>query len=156
MTYSPAETDLLLDVMVGGIRSVLRMVGYDTVYALDRDVEADEAVLEIARGEDRVLITRDTDLASRCERSVLLSAKEADVQLAELVRAGFVLELEEPTRCSRCNGELAQVDGGEIPDDGPDPAEEPVWRCLDCGQPYWRGSHWADVETRLDKIAEET
>lgn len=155
--YRPGDTALLLDVRVGGIRSILRMVGYDTVYALDRGVETDDAVLDIARGEDRVLITRNVELAAASKRSVLLSATEADDQLAELAGAGFALELDDPTRCSRCNGVLERLEEDESgPIEGPDPADEPVWRCVDCGQCYWRGSHWADVETRLAAILGET
>ncbi|MFB6269253.1 MAG: Mut7-C RNAse domain-containing protein, partial [Halobacterium sp.] len=27
-----------------------------------------------------------------------------------------------------------------------------VWRCTDCGQYFWRGSHWTDVENRLAEL----
>lgn len=51
---------LLLDVMCGGLTSYLRMCGHDTVYALDRGVEADDRLLAIAHEEDRTLVTRDS------------------------------------------------------------------------------------------------
>jgi len=71
-----------------------------------------------------------------------------DGQLRELRDAGFDLALGEPARCSACNGRLARVEES-TPAYAPDPGEEPVWRCVDCGQCYWQGSHWDDVAERL-------
>lgn len=159
---SPADTRIVLDVMVGGLTSILRMVGYDTAYALEDDAEADEAILEIAETEDRVVITRDRQIGERYDETVLLESKPTDDQLRELHDAGFVLRLDEPTRCSTCNGDVALLEDEEArsvaesgrPTDGPDPTEEPVWQCRDCGQFYWKGSHWDDVRRRLLEITE--
>lgn len=151
----PATTDrprLLLDVMLGKLATYLRMCGYDTAYALDRDAEADERVLDIVADEHRLLLTRDRQLATRTDDSVLLTEREVVDQLRELQAAGFTLELdEEPAYCGRCNGRVDAVDDGEgrpeyAPDDGP------VWRCRDCGQHFWKGSHWDDVRERLENL----
>ena len=174
----PGDPDarLLLDVMCGGLTSILRMVGYDAVYALDRDAEDDETLLRIARNEDRTVITRDVHLANRCDSSVLLTALDTDDQLDELADAGFELVLTEPTRCASCNGRLLAVEGAggsrtdssdrdgadrsdteisevltveETPESVPDPGETRLWRCRACGQYFWKGSHWDHVESRL-------
>ncbi|MFB6085421.1 MAG: Mut7-C RNAse domain-containing protein [Halodesulfurarchaeum sp.] len=153
MTTEPADTRLCLDVMLGGLVSTLRMVGYDTAYALDRGIERDEAILELAEREDRLLLTRDREVASAADASLLLTETEPLEQLRELAEAGFVLELTEPRRCSRCNGELERVavESGAVdgPEQGPDPATEPVWTCQRCGQFYWKGSHWENLRKRL-------
>ncbi|MFB6069776.1 MAG: Mut7-C RNAse domain-containing protein [Halanaeroarchaeum sp.] len=147
---TPADTRVLLDAMCGGMRSILRMIGYDTAYALDRGVEADEAVLDLATSEDRLLVTRNRSLADAAPRAVLVESKDPDEQLAELAAAGLELELDRPVRCSACNGPLERVGAGEpTPEYAPDPGETDVWRCRDCGQAYWMGSHWADVRRRL-------
>lgn len=57
---------LLLDVMCGTLATYLRMCGNDAAYALDRDVEADERLREIAADENRVLLTRDEEPVSGC------------------------------------------------------------------------------------------
>ncbi|AOW80585.1 hypothetical protein HTSR_1409 [Halodesulfurarchaeum formicicum] len=145
----PADTRLLLDVMLGGLVSILRMVGYDTAYALDRGIEADEAILAWAEREDRLLLTRDVEVAERAADSLLLKELDPQDQLAELADAGFGLELTEPTRCSRCNGPLARVESGPGPEAGPDPTDERVWQCRDCGQFYWIGSHWEHLRAQL-------
>lgn len=151
---SPSDTRILLDVMCGGLTSVLRMVGYDTAYALDRDAEDDEVLIEVAEAENRLIVTRDRAVARAYEPSVLLEAKDPDEQLCELASAGFVLRLDEPERCSNCNGPLESVESGEMPSYVPDPDEQPIWQCRKCEQYYWIGSHWTDVESRLEAIEE--
>jgi len=142
--------EFLVDLMCGKLATYLRMCGHDAAYALDRGVEADDALLSLARAEDRVLVTRDEALAARAERSVLVTATDSTEQVRELVAAGYDCTPTEPMRCSTCNGRLARVTEAEsTPEHAPDPGEEPVWRCRDCGQVFWRGSHWDDVKARL-------
>ncbi|MFB6267662.1 MAG: Mut7-C RNAse domain-containing protein [Halodesulfurarchaeum sp.] len=145
----PDDTRILLDVMCGGLTSLLRMLGYDTVYALDRDAEDDDALLAVAREEARYLLTRDRELARRHEPSLYLRATDTDEQLAALAQAGFELELTEPTRCATCNSTLDRVFDGPVPEYAPDPDAETLWRCPSCGQVFWKGSHWADVAERV-------
>ncbi|GGM70826.1 uncharacterized protein with PIN domain [Halarchaeum rubridurum] len=144
----PDDTPLLLDVMLGKLARVLRMCGYDAAYALDRGVEDDDRLREIAAREDRTLLTRDAELARRTPGSVRLRTRRVDDQLAELAESGFDLSLpDEPDRCATCNGRLVDAEPPH-PEHVPDDAAR-VWRCADCGQRYWKGSHWDDVETRL-------
>lgn len=146
----------LLDVMLGKLASYLRMCGYDAAYALDRGVEADEEVLDLARAEGRTLLTRDVELAGRAGRSLLLTEREPVDQLRELATAGVALDLDErPSRCGRCNGPVERVpDDASTPTYAPDTAETPQWRCTDCGQVFWRGSHWDRVRETLAGIDE--
>ncbi|WP_436929713.1 Mut7-C RNAse domain-containing protein [Halosimplex halobium] len=148
------ETALLLDTMLGKLATYLRMCGYDAAYAGERGIEADDDVLALAHTEGRVLVTRDRELAARAERSQLLSTREVTEQLRELRRSGFDLELsDEPARCSACNGPLERVDRTEpTPDYAPETHEETVWRCRNCGQHFWKGSHWDDVAGTLDDL----
>lgn len=142
----------LLDAMLGDLARVLRMCGHDAAYCLDRGAEADDAVRRLAANEDRVLVTRDRELAARTGDSLLVAAKDTDEQLRELAAAGVDLSLSPGARCGACNGALRRVDPGDdhpayVPDDA-----DPVWRCEDCGQRFWRGSHWRDVERRLAEL----
>lgn len=154
MTSSPTDRPtLLVDVMCGKLATYLRMCGYDTAYALDRGIEADEAILELARREDRLLLTRDVELARRAgDRGRRVEAREPTEQLAELAAMGFDLNLR-VVRCASCNGELIEIDAAQsTPIDVPDPVDTPVWRCPACGQHFWRGSHWTDLERTLSEI----
>lgn len=148
---------LLLDAMCGHLTGVCRMCGHDTVYALDEGLEDDGRLLALVRETGRTLVTRDVQLASRADRSVLLSGVDHDEHLRALRDAGVDLTLQDrPTYCGRCNGPVERVDepeqdGGAHPAYVPD-GERPVWRCTECGQHFWKGSHWAAVRERLAKL----
>ena len=147
---------LLLDAMCGGLRSYLRMCGHDAAYALDRNLEATEALLDVAAEEDRTLVTRNVRLAERTDDAILLRERDVVDQLRELHAAGVDLTLAAtPTRCGTCNGSLERVAPDEsTSDDAPDPRDEAVWRCRDCGRLFWRGSHWDRVGETLDAVRE--
>ncbi|SIQ94604.1 hypothetical protein SAMN05421858_0901 [Haladaptatus litoreus] len=140
---------LFLDVMLGKLTTYLRMCGYDTAYALDRDVEDDDQILELAQVERRTLITRDELLSERAENGILLTSLDVIEQLRELDARGFDLSLSEPSRCSSCNGKLIR-DDGESPEHAPNGKQ--IWRCQDCRKQFWKGSHWKSVERTLSDL----
>jgi uncharacterized protein with PIN domain len=157
---------ILLDVMCGKLATYLRLCGYDAAYALDRGVEADDRLLALAAAEDRVLLTRDRELAARAPGAdpavdaVRLTERDVLDQLRELDAAGLPVELaDEPSRCGSCNGRVERVGAGEegvadrpeyVPDDVG--ADRPGWRCTECGQWFWKGGHWDDVAARLEGL----
>jgi len=153
----PAATEpprVLVDVMCGTLVTYLRMCGYDALYALDRGIEADDELAALAAETDRTLLTRDRALAARIEDAVRLTERDVLDQLCELDAAGYPIELaDEPTRCGACNGLVERVAPDAprpsyVPADGPDRH----WRCRDCGQWFWKGSHWASVAERLAEV----
>jgi uncharacterized protein with PIN domain len=150
-------TRLLLDAMLGRLRTYLRMCGHDTVYVLDEGIEADDRILDDARETDRTVVTRDRSLAARAGASILLERRDVEGQLAELRAAGLRLEpTAEPAFCGACNGPLSRVDPATTtPEYAPDPAAVDVWRCGDCGQHFWKGSHWDDVAGTLADLPAE-
>jgi uncharacterized protein with PIN domain len=149
----PGTDRLLLDVMLGKLAVYLRMCGYDAADAGDRGVEADDRLRRLAAAEDRRLLTRDRALAARTDGAVLLTEQDVVDQLAELRTAGFALALDEtPARCGRCNGAVEAVPpGAPTPDYAPSPAATDCWRCPDCGQVFWKGSHWDRVARALER-----
>lgn len=151
---SEGPEPLVLDAMLGKLATYLRMCGYDAAYALDRDAEADDALLALAETEGRRLVTRNRELAERAPDAVLLTERAVEDQLRELAAAGFELELsDEPVHCGTCNAPVERVDRTEpTPEYAPDPAETPVWRCRDCGQHFWKGSHWEDMADTLAEL----
>lgn len=136
--------------MLGKLATYLRMCGYDTVYALDRGIEADDRIRDVALAEDRTLLTRDKQLAERTPDALLLTERDVEDQLRELSEDGIPLSLAEPpARCGTCNGLLERA-GGDRPEHVP--ADTDCYRCRDCGQWFWTGSHWADVEETLGSL----
>ncbi|ESS11608.1 MAG: hypothetical protein A07HR60_01665 [uncultured archaeon A07HR60] len=144
-----SDRRLLLDAMLGKLARYLRMCGYDAAYALDRGVEADAQLLQLARQEARVLVTRNRRLAERADRSILVESKQILDQLRELRETSLTIELsDQGAHCGSCNGNLETLpETVDRPDHAP--AEGPVWRCVDCDQLFWKGSHWESVRERL-------
>ena len=146
---------VLVDAMCGSLARHLRICGYDAAYALDRGIESDERLRAVATAERRILVTRDRELAARADEAVLLTEREVLDQLRELSAAGLPVELPaEPRHCGACNGQVERVaDPSDdarpeyVPDD-----VEPVWRCRECGQWFWKGSHWEHVSSRVESI----
>jgi uncharacterized protein with PIN domain len=142
------EHRFLLDAMLGKLATYLRMCGYDAAYALDRGIEGDDTIRTLAEAEGRTLLTRDETLAASADDAVLLTERGIEAQLRELRAAGVELSLpDRPRRCSACNGELVPAAAHEPPEHVPNDVEP--YRCRDCGQWFWRGSHWDDVVETL-------
>lgn len=143
--------------MCGKLAVYLRVCGHDVAYALDRDVEADDRLLELAAAEDRIVVTRDEQLASRATGAHLLTERDVEDQLCELAEQGVDLTVpDQPERCGTCNGvlvaeaELTETETSEPnrPDHVPD--DIPAFRCRDCGQWFWKGSHWERMVATLE------
>ncbi len=149
---------LAVDVMCGGIVPYLRMCGHDTAYVGDEGIEDDGAIIAFATSEERTVLTRDVALANRADDAVLLERRETEDQLRELLEAGLSLDLEaEPTYCGACNGPLERIDPGEpTPEYAPGSEEFSVWRCRNCGQCFWKGSHWDRVGETLTRVHAST
>ena len=150
---------LLLDAMLGKLATYLRMCGYDAAYVLDSvdDPTAgptDDGILAEAREPGRTILTRDRELAARADTALCLRSREVEDQLSERRTAGYSLPLDATrTRCGACNGPVRAVGAGEpVPDYAPDPAETDCWRCEDCEQVFWKGSHWDDVASTLAAV----
>jgi uncharacterized protein len=133
-----------VDEMLGRLARYFRILGCDTEYL--RGV-TDEEVLERQRGTDRILLTRDVDLARRSVRAQLLHDVEIRGQLRELwTRWPELPRTPRFDRCTACNGRLLPLDAGA----GPGSADRPLtFRCPECDHRYWSGSHTARLERDL-------
>ena len=71
------------DEMLGSLARWLRLMGYDTIYERD---SSDTAILERARVDERILLTRDKKLAERAkEKGLYINAREQDDQIRQAV-----------------------------------------------------------------------
>jgi uncharacterized protein with PIN domain len=142
------------DAMLGRLAKWLRILGHDTAYFPDLE---DRELVRLARAEDRVLLTRDTELARRRGlRSLLVESDRFEEQLGQLL-GDLSLDMESPPRCARCNALLEALDKaaakGRVP--------PYVYRrhseftlCPACDKVYWRGTHWQRMRERIDQIRE--
>ena len=143
-------TRFVVDGMLGSLARWLRMLGYDTDYANQRD---DPELVRIARAEDRVLLTRDRELASRRGvRTLLVESQLLDDQLAQVTTAFPLPPGTHPGRCSVCNTVLVEATREEVAHRVPRYVlrRHPYFhRCPGCNRVYWRGSHWRNMQARL-------
>ena len=143
---------LLCDHMLGSLARWLRFMGYDTAYP---EPGPDRALIDRARAEDRILLTRDKELASRLRDAVEVRSDDLEEQIRE-VAAVLRLQLVDPlSRCSLCNEILAPLPpeevGGLVPE-GVRSRHREFWRCPSCRRVYWQGSHWNKMIERLNQL----
>jgi len=148
-----SEIRFVVDRMLGRLARTLRLLGYDTLYAPDMTTAQ---LHEIARGSDRVVLTRG-NVEKRfpgLKNAVSIRSEHAPEQLREVVEC-FKLDTRRGlwTRCTLCNGIIEKVEKAavvtlveprvfEIYDE--------FYRCAHCGHIYWQGSH---VERILRNLA---
>lgn len=137
----------LADEMLGTLARELRVLGYDAAYVKDLD---DDEVLERAREEARLLLTRDRRLAERAgEAALLLEARDPGDQVDRVVQA-LELSPDPEAFLSRCLGCNVEIEPTHAPGAVPEDVESNThWRCPSCGKVYWLGSHAHDMLDRL-------
>lgn len=138
------RTRFVVDVNLGKLARRLRMLGFDTAW---RNDYADREIVEVARRERRIVLTRDRRLLFHREitHGYWVRADDPATQVDEvLARLDLYRDVRPLCRCLRCNGEIEAVSRAEVWDE-----LEPLtrryyrefYRCPDCRQVYWEGSH---------------
>jgi uncharacterized protein len=155
ITYVP-EPAFVADRMLGTLTRYLRFMGYDTVSAnglLTGNAKEDTLLLLMAEQENRILLTRDHELARRGrEHAILVTSDNVMEQVQQLVDRGLIERRILMSRCSLCNTLLRAAQPGEIDnaDYAPkDKAGLSFFWCNICGKLYWNGSHGRMLSERI-------
>jgi uncharacterized protein len=145
----------LADGMLGKLARWLRMLGHDVVYSVELN---DSELLELAKKDGRVLLTRDLELYKRAiGRGLDAYYVEGTVEserLAEVAkRYSLTLEVDmEKSHCPVCNTKLNATPkeqlSGELKKNTYTYYDK-FWKCPNCGQVYWQGAHWKQISTTL-------
>lgn len=143
--------------MLGTIAKKLRMFGFDTQYY---NTINDDELITSARGEERIIITKDQMLAVKAANQniptiqILTNAeKEQLIEIAHKM-SWKKLTLENP-RCSMCNGVLQKASKQDIIGIIPPKVAESVqefWCCEKCSHIYWVGTHIRNLERLIAEI----
>ena len=143
----------LCDVMLGRLARWLRTLGHNAAYDHAAD---DPTLLRRAARERRILVTRDTRLATarRGQRVVLLHANDTPGQLRELVDAlGIARHPGLLTRCIVCNTRLRRATAAQIDERAPDyvrTTQRHFRACPGCSRIYWAGTHRQGILAALE------
>ncbi len=145
---------LFCDEMLIKLGRWLRVAGYDTRIA--RQGMSDRQIMQLAREENRCLITRDSKLMefrNATAMVVLLECKLMDQCLEEVTRKLHINWLNKPfSRCLNCNTLLIEA-GDEQYRQLPDKVKKDVTGlcyCPDCQQLFWEGGHVRRMRHQLE------
>ena len=146
-----APARFVLDVHLGTLARRLRLVGVDAAYVNDA---GDDALIEQANADRRVLLTQDRGLLRR--RALWLGAyvrgARPDDQFRDVLDR-FRPPLAPWTRCPACNGLLAPVAKAAVAPvlrPGTRRTYQTFSRCCSCGHVYWHGAHSKRLEQIID------
>lgn len=148
----------IADQNVGKLGRWLRLLGYDTLIFKGED---DGALVKIALSEGRVLLTRDTQISRRKVVSggrlemLLIEQDEPSEQVIAVIEKLGLLEQDTFTRCLECNTLLETRVKEEIKDRVPPyvfKTQESYMECPTCHRIYWKGTHWQEMQKKLEKI----
>ncbi len=152
------EPKFILDNHLGKLAGYLRLLGFDAQY---ENHYQDPELASISAEDDRILLTRDRGLLKRKQvtHGYCVRADDPKEQIIEVLRKFDIADLVKPyTRCARCNGLLKPVPKQEVIDQ-----LEPLTKkyydqfmeCQNCGQVYWKGSHFQELSEFLSQVVEE-
>jgi uncharacterized protein with PIN domain len=156
----------LVDSMLGKLARLLRIFGYDTIYANDLTENfvskpvPDEKLIEYAKKNDRFIITKDLLLYKTYSENCLFLNGEGVINYLHQLKEKLHLTLDfkaERAKCSICNSKLCKIQNkNEIIDyvlqDSFNNYQE-FYRCsnMQCRKIFWKGSHIQDIEKRLKR-----
>lgn len=147
-----SEPKFIVDDMLGKLAVRLRMLGFDTSYYGD---SADSMLLRKSREEDRVLLTRDTNLIKvRGANAFFVKSKKLKDQIKEVIEKYNLKILSENmfSRCSVCNEPLQDLPKEKVKGKVP-PVVFKLFKefayCLKCDKYYWKGTHYEKIIEEL-------
>jgi uncharacterized protein with PIN domain len=145
----------LADGMMGKLARWLRMLGQDVIYSVKFN---DSELLELAKKEERVLLTKDFELYKRAIIRGLdayyVEGKSKSEHLAEVAkRYSLLLTIDmDKSHCPICNTKLTATPKeklqGEL-EKNTFTYYDKFWKCPNCRQIYWKGAHWKQINNTL-------
>ena len=144
--------DFAVDAMLGNLARKLRVLGFNSKYSSSIE---DEALIRLAKEENRVIITKDEALTITAGkmglRTVLIRGNDEIDQIMQITASlGLYLEMDtDSSRCVNCNGKLESIEKSRIASKVPFGIYERqnrFWNCVDCKKIYWEGTHFVKLK----------
>jgi len=145
----------IVDCMLGKLAKWLKILGFDTLYF--SKIEDDE-LLAIAQNQERILLTRDTELIEKAKgvETLFLESEEWREQIRQVLEIFNLWEKVDPhTRCIDCNmrlKNLAKKNAKNLVTPFVYRHADSFALCPGCGRVFWRGTHFKDMEFKIDEI----
>jgi len=150
-----------VDAMLGNLAKKFRILGYDAKYFSSIE---DEKLIELARNENRILLTKDELLTKNAQKSgitnILVRGSDEIEQIIQITAAiglgSFAIDTNF-SRCVSCNGKLQLIDKSDIANKIPKGVFEKqnqFWICDICKKIYWEGTHFEKLQEFVTKLNE--
>ncbi len=149
------RTRFILDVHLGKLARLLRMLGFDTLY---RNSYRDPDIVRLAASEGRIVITRDRGIlkTANVTHGYWVRSSDPDEQLREVIdRFDLTGQVRPFHRCMACNAELLAVDKDAVLDRLPRRTAnyfDEFHRCPECMRIYWKGSHYDKMKRYVQEV----
>jgi len=147
----------LCDQMLGTLAKWLRIFGFDTFYA-NAEI-SDEDLLQVAKKENRIVITRDKQLIRIGRKEDLqvigVTSTDIDEQLRHVLIDVKIDETAVLSRCSLCNTVLDKINKNAVKDKVPERVfnnNDTFWFCPKCNKIYWMGSHYDKMIKKINMV----
>ena len=161
----PLKTEIepifFVDSMLGNIARKLRLLGYDSLYFSDI---YDEKLIDGARKEKRIIISKDEELIKKAQklgmRSVRITKEDEVEQFLEIINIINLKRIQisgDTARCPKCNSVTESVDKDIIKEKIPQGVlklNDKFWICKYCNQIYWEGTHIKNLQEFVGKVNE--
>jgi hypothetical protein len=149
------KPSFILDVHLGKLAHLLRMLGFDALY---RNNYTDAVLVALSGREGRTLLSKDRALVAdeAVQRGMVIRSQNPHMQLLEVMnRFDLYREAHPFTRCIECNTPLTAVRKDVVEERLPPVVRaqyKEFTRCGECGRVYWKGSHFARMEAYAREI----
>ncbi len=145
----------IVDCMLGKLAKWLKILGFDALFF--SRIEDDE-LLTIARKESRILLTKDTGLIQQAKdvEALFLKSEEWRDQVQQVLEHFNLREKVNPhTRCIDCNvvlKNLLKKNAKNLVSAFVFDKADSYALCPNCGRVFWRGTHFKDMEAKIQEI----
>jgi hypothetical protein len=145
----------IVDCMLGKLAKWLKILGFDTLYFSKIE---DDALLALTRQQRRILLTRDTGLLEKARdvETLFLESEEWKDQVRQVLKKFDLWENVNPhTRCIDCNNPLKNLpkkNAKNLVSAFVYERADSFAICPGCGRVFWRGTHFKDMESKIEEI----
>ena len=136
------------------------MMGYETIFFNGSD---DRDMVATALEEDRIMLTRDTQLMKRGLitsgriKAVLIKSDRPELQMRQIIEELNLNTSFRPfTLCLECNQPLEEKTREQVKELVPPyvfKTQNQYRQCPRCHRIYWRGTHWQAMTETLKKLS---
>jgi len=151
------DTRFVLDVHLGKLARLLRMLGFDSLYRPDYE---DPEIVDIASAESRVILTRDVELlkANAVTHGYWVRSISPNKQVGEVLeRFDLYSQIQPFRRCMVCNASIARVEKESVVQTLPEKVRkkhDEFYRCGGCEKVYWKGTHYQDMMAQIQALVQ--